>query len=106
MAESKNLDKETLSKLVQNKNVIRAQLRRLTLSDIVKLTELVEEVHVEKQVEEEEREKEQREHLERLAEVRKIMDEHGISPEELQSEGASKKRGRPRKIDKEKSSSE
>jgi len=89
-------DKEVLAKLVRNKNVIRAQLRRLTISDIEKFLEVAEEVHVEKQVEEEQKAEEEVKRQERLAELKQIMAEHGITPDELKTE-AKPKRGRPRK---------
>lgn len=89
-------DKEALAKIARNKNVVRAQLRRLSLPDLEKLIEVAKEVQVEKHVLAEEMAEEERKRIERVEELRKMMEEHGITPDELAGE-KKPKRGRPRK---------
>lgn len=97
-------DKEILARIVKNKNVVRAQLRRLSLNDIEKFIEVASEVHVEKKTAEAEKAEEVKRRAKRIEELKQQMKEYGISPEDLAREPAIK-RGRPKKIDQSESES-
>lgn len=88
---------ETLERIARNKNVARAAARQLSMGQLSKLSDVISEV-IEQKKEEEERRKQEAVSKERkLAEIREVMQDAGLSVEDLVGELPRRKRGRPPK---------
>lgn len=90
---------ETLERIARNKNVARAAARQLSMEQLIKLSEIVSEVIDLKKEEERLREEKEAAKARKLQEIRKELEEAGLSPEDL-APAAKPKRGRPSKKDK------
>ena len=89
---------ENLERIARNKNVARAAARQLSMEQLGKLAEIVQEAIDAKKEEELQRQKAAEAKARKLDEIRKELEEAGLSPEDLAAV-AKPKRGRPRKKD-------
>ena len=96
MAATEKADKANLSELLRNKNVLKAQLRRTSRADLVKLIDTAQEVQNDKAIQAGQAARAEAERSERIAKIQAMMDEQGLSTEELLG-NTSPRRGRPRK---------
>lgn len=89
---------ETLEKIARNKNVARAAARQLSMEQLGKLSEIINEVMAQKHEEERRRELEEAQKEKKLSEIRSAMSDAGLSVNDLMdSEQPRKRRGRPPK---------
>lgn len=89
---------ETLEKIARNKNVARAAARQLSMEQLTKLSEIIDEVMTQKQEEEHKRQREEASKEQKLAEIRAAMTDAGLSVNDLVgNEQPRKRRGRPPK---------
>jgi len=91
------MSSETLERIARNKNVARAAARQLSMEQLHKLAEVIEEVIDSKKDEELQRQEEEAQKARKLAEIREQIDEAGLSLEDLVTEQPKRKRGRPPK---------
>ncbi|AZV32601.1 hypothetical protein CU110_05220 [Cobetia sp. ICG0124] len=87
---------ESLEKIARNKNVARAAARQLSMEQLHKLSEVINEVIEQKAEEDEQRREEEIAKERKLAEIRDAMIEAGLSVDDLVSDQP-KRRGRPPK---------
>ncbi len=87
---------ESLEKIARNKNVARAAARQLSMEQLYKLSEVINEVIEQKAEEDEQRREEEIAKERKLAEIRDAMIEAGLSVDDLVSDQP-KRRGRPPK---------
>jgi DNA-binding protein H-NS len=88
---------ETLEKIARNKNVARAAARQLSMEQLHKLAEVINEVIEQKQQEDQYRRQEEEQKERKLAEIREAIDEAGLSVDDLVVERSGRRRGRPPK---------
>ena len=89
---------ETLEKIARNKNVARAAARQLSMEQLSKLSEIIDEVMTQKQEEEQKRRQEEASQEQQLAEIRAARPDAGLSVNDLVgNEQPRKRRGRPPK---------
>ncbi|WP_348826537.1 hypothetical protein [Halomonas sp. RT37] len=91
------MSSESLERIARNKNVARAAARQLSMEQLQKLAEVVEEVIDQKRDEERQRQEEEMQKAQKLAEIREQITEAGLSLNDLVSEQPKRKRGRPPK---------
>ncbi|RKQ97106.1 H-NS histone family protein [Kushneria sinocarnis] len=83
-----------LSSIAGNKNVLKGQLRRLSLEQLYKLSEVSMQIIEEKEEAERDRLALEQEKQRKLDEIRQAMADAGLSADDLHP---AKRRGRPRK---------
>lgn len=88
---------ETLERIARNKNVARAAARQLSMEQLHKLAEVIEEVIEQKKDEERQRQEQEMQKERKLAEIREAMQDAGLSLDDLVAEQPRRKRGRPPK---------
>ncbi|ALM52363.1 hypothetical protein [Halomonas huangheensis] len=91
------MSSESLERIARNKNVARAAARQLSMEQLQKLAEVVEEVIEQKKGEDRQRQEEEVQKARKLAEIREQITEAGLSLDDLVSEQPKRKRGRPPK---------
>ncbi|MAY72413.1 H-NS family histone-like protein [Halomonas litopenaei] len=91
------MSSESLERIARNKNVARAAARQLSMEQLQKLAEVVEEVIDQKRDEDRQRQEEEMQKAQKLAEIREQITEAGLSLDDLVSEQPKRKRGRPPK---------
>lgn len=89
---------ESLEKIARNKNVARAAARQLSMEQLYKLAEVINEVIEQKQDEERRRQEEETVKARKLEEIREAINDAGLSLDDLVGEQP-KRRGRPPKKD-------
>ncbi|MFC0267353.1 H-NS family histone-like protein [Kushneria aurantia] len=93
-----NESSETLEKIARNKNVARAAARQLSMEQLGKLSEIINEVMAQKHDEERQRQQEEAQKEKKLAEIRAAMSDAGLSVNDLVGgDQPRKRRGRPPK---------
>lgn len=88
---------ESLERIARNKNVARAAARQLSMEQLHKLAEVIDEVIEQKKDEERQRQEEEVQKERKLAEIREAMNDAGLSLDDLVAEQPRRKRGRPPK---------
>ncbi|MCE3025911.1 H-NS family nucleoid-associated regulatory protein [Salinicola sp. DM10] len=88
---------ESLERIARNKNVARAAARQLSMEQLHKLSEVINEVIEQKQHEDHQRQQEEADKQRKLAEIREAMNDAGLSMDDLVGEQPRKRRGRPPK---------
>ncbi|QEM82077.1 hypothetical protein [Halomonas binhaiensis] len=91
------MSSESLERIARNKNVARAAARQLSMEQLQKLLEVIEEVIESKKDEDRVRQEEEVQKARKLAEIREQISEAGLSLEDLVAEQPKRKRGRPPK---------
>ncbi|WP_027350768.1 H-NS histone family protein [Halotalea alkalilenta] len=90
------MSSDDLARIARNKNVARAAARQLSMEQLVKLSEIINDVITQKRDEEAQRQQEEKLKEEKLAEIRDAMSSAGLSVDDLVAERP-KRRGRPPK---------
>ncbi|ANF57654.1 H-NS family histone-like protein [Halotalea alkalilenta] len=90
------MSSDDLARIARNKNVARAAARQLSMEQLVKLSEIINDVITQKRDEETQRQQEEKLKEEKLAEIRDAMSSAGLSVDDLVAERP-KRRGRPPK---------
>ena len=88
---------ESLERIARNKNVARAAARQLSMEQLHKLAEVINEVIEQKQQEDHLRQKEEEQKARKLAEIREAINDAGLSVDDLVGEQPKRRRGRPPK---------
>ncbi|GHA83895.1 H-NS family histone-like protein [Modicisalibacter luteus] len=88
---------ESLERIARNKNVARAAARQLSMEQLHKLSEVINEVIEQKQDEERKRQEEETDKARKLAEIREAINDAGLSLDDLVGEQPKRRRGRPPK---------
>jgi DNA-binding protein H-NS len=88
---------ESLERIARNKNVARAAARQLSMEQLHKLSEVINEVIEQKQEEERRRQEEETDKARKLAEIREAINDAGLSLDDLVGEQPKRRRGRPPK---------
>lgn len=91
------MSSETLERIARNKNVARAAARQLSMEQLHKLAEVIEEVIEQKKEEEQQRQQEEAEKERKRSEILEAINEAGLSVDDLVVEPPRRKRGRPPK---------
>ncbi|MGQ7248968.1 H-NS family histone-like protein [Halomonas sp. V046] len=91
------MSSESLERIARNKNVARAAARQLSMEQLQKLAEVVEEVIEQKKGEDRQRQEDEVQKARKLAEIREQINEAGLSLDDLVAEQPKRKRGRPPK---------
>lgn len=91
------MSSESLERIARNKNVARAAARQLSMEQLQKLAEVVEEVIEQKKDEDRQRQEDEAQKARKLAEIREQITEAGLSLDDLVAEQPKRKRGRPPK---------
>ncbi|WP_227368151.1 hypothetical protein [Halomonas sp. M20] len=88
---------ESLERIARNKNVARAAARQLSMEQLHKLAEVINEVIEQKQQEDHHRREEEDQKARKLAEIREAINDAGLSVDDLVGEQPRRRRGRPPK---------
>nr|WP_299240005.1 hypothetical protein [uncultured Halomonas sp.] len=88
---------ESLERIARNKNVARAAARQLSMEQLHKLAEVINEVIEQKQQEDHLRREEEDQKARKLAEIREAINDAGLSVDDLVGEQPRRRRGRPPK---------
>ncbi|WP_106478282.1 H-NS family histone-like protein [Phytohalomonas tamaricis] len=88
---------DSLERIARNKNVARAAARQLSMEQLSKLSEVIDEVIKQKQDEDKGRREEEAKKEQKLAEIRAAMSDAGLSVNDLVGEQPKRRRGRPPK---------
>ncbi|MBZ9538374.1 MULTISPECIES: H-NS histone family protein [Modicisalibacter] len=88
---------ESLEKIARNKNVARAAARQLSMEQLNKLADVINEVIEQKQEEERRRQEEESVKARKLEEIREAINDAGLSLDDLVGEQPRRRRGRPPK---------
>ncbi|MCG7598718.1 H-NS histone family protein [Halomonas sp. McH1-25] len=88
---------ESLERIARNKNVARAAARQLSMEQLHKLSEVINEVIEQKQEDERKRQEEETDKARKLAEIREAINDAGLSLDDLVGEQPKRRRGRPPK---------
>ncbi|WP_027962095.1 hypothetical protein [Halomonas halodenitrificans] len=91
------MSSDTLERIARNKNVARAAARQLSMEQLYKLAEVVEEVIEQKKDEERQRLQDEAEKERKRSEILEAINEAGLSVDDLVVEPPRRKRGRPPK---------
>ncbi|MBS9404152.1 hypothetical protein KG088_10965 [Halomonas sp. TRM85114] len=91
------MSSEPLERIARNKNVARAAARQLSMEQLHKLAEVIDEVIAQKKDEELSRQQEEAQKERKLAEIREAINDAGLSLNDLVTEPPRRKRGRPPK---------
>ncbi len=91
------MSSETLERIARNKNVARAAARQLSMEQLHKLAEVIDEVIDKKKEEEHQRQEEEVEKERKRSEILEALTEAGLSLDDLVPEQPRRKRGRPPK---------
>lgn len=88
---------ESLERIARNKNVARAAARQLSMEQLHKLAEVINEVIEQKRDEDHRRQQEEAQKARKLAEIREAINDAGLSLDDLVGEQPKRRRGRPPK---------
>ena len=88
---------ESLERIARNKNVARAAARQLSMEQLHKLAEVINEVIEQKREEDQRRQEEEIQKARRLAEIHEAISDAGLSLDDLVGEQPKRRRGRPPK---------
>ncbi|WP_444984234.1 H-NS family histone-like protein [Halomonas mongoliensis] len=91
------MSSESLERIARNKNVARAAARQLSMEQLHKLSEVIEEVIELKKNEERQRQEEEQQKERKRNEILEAISEAGLSVDDLVTEPPRRKRGRPPK---------
>lgn len=91
------MSSDTLERIARNKNVARAAARQLSMEQLHKLAEVVEEAIEQKKDEERQRLQDEAEKERKRSEILEAINEAGLSVDDLVVEQPRRKRGRPPK---------
>ncbi len=86
------MSSETLERIARNKNVARAAARQLSMEQLHKLAEVIEEVIEQKKDEEQQRQEEEAEKERKRSEILEAINEAGLSVDDLVGAAASQAR--------------
>ncbi|WP_416137093.1 hypothetical protein ACM26W_11275 [Halomonas sp. HK25] len=91
------MSSESLERIARNKNVARAAARQLSMEQLHKLSEVIDEVIEQKKDEERQRQDEELQKERKRSEILEAISEAGLSVDDLVLEPPRRKRGRPPK---------
>ncbi|MGJ7457372.1 H-NS family histone-like protein [Halomonas sp. MA07-2] len=91
------MSSESLERIARNKNVARAAARQLSMEQLHKLSEVIEEVIEQKKDEERQRQDEEVQKERKRSEILDAISEAGLSVDDLVLDPPRRKRGRPPK---------
>lgn len=88
---------ESLERIARNKNVARAAARQLSMEQLRKLAEVINEVIDQKEKEDQLRREDEAQKARKLAEIHEAINDAGLSLDDLVGEQPKRRRGRPPK---------
>lgn len=88
---------ESLERIARNKNVARAAARQLSMEQLHKLAEVINEVIDQKDKEDQLRREDEAQKARKLAEIHEAITDAGLSLDDLVGEQPKRRRGRPPK---------
>ncbi|MBE0490110.1 MAG: hypothetical protein IBX53_13635 [Halomonas sp.] len=91
------MSSESLERIARNKNVARAAARQLSMEQLHKLSEVIDEVIEQKKDEERQRQDEELQKERKRSEILEAISEAGLSVDDLVLDPPRRKRGRPPK---------